>query len=114
MRSNLIGKGIRAVWNMKKTLPLTVRLMKDVRVERLNKIVFLFVTIGYLVFPYDFIFDFPFFGQFDDLALLMFMVTWFINRAPKAILEEYGWTEQSDKKEKKKKEKLLHRNRKEQ
>lgn len=41
MRSNLIGKGIRAVWNMKKTLPLTVRLMKDVRVERLNKIVFL-------------------------------------------------------------------------
>lgn len=44
----------------------------------------------------------------------MFMVNWFINRAPKAILEEYGWTEQSDKKEKKKKEKLLHRNRKEQ
>ena len=61
MRSNPVGKAVRAVWNMKQTLPLTVNLMRDSRVARWNKLVFLFVTIGYLLFPYDFIFDFPIF-----------------------------------------------------
>ena len=95
MRSNPIGKGVRAVWNMKKSLPLTVHLMKDARVNRLNKLIFLFVTIGYLLFPYDFIFDFPVFGQLDDLAIFLYMLNWFIQRTPKAILEEYGWKEET-------------------
>lgn len=113
MRSNPINKGIRAVWNMKKSLPLTLHLLKDARVDRMNKIIFLFVTIGYLVFPYDFIFDFPIFGQFDDLAILLFMLNWFINRTPKAILKEYGWKEEEkkeDKQKKKGKKKILHLN----
>lgn len=103
MRSNPISKGIRAVWNMRKTLPLTLHLLKDARVDRINKIIFLFTTIGYLVFPYDFIFDFPIFGQFDDLAVLLFMLNWFIHRTPKAILLEYGWKEDDEKNEKTKK-----------
>ena len=124
MRSNPIGKGVRAVWNMKKSLPLTVHLMKDARVNRLNKLIFLFVTIGYLLFPYDFNFDFPVFGQLDDLAIFLYMLNWFIQRTPKAILEEYGWKEETsvekktkaDKSAKKtqKKGKLLRLKRKEQ
>lgn len=105
MRSNPIGKGVRAVWNMKKSLPLTLHLMKDARVDRLNKLIFLFVTIGYLLFPYDFIFDFPIFGQLDDLAIFLYMLNWFINRTPKAILEEYGWREESNVEKKVKKDK---------
>lgn len=103
MRSNPIGKGVRAVWNMKKSLPLTLHLMKDARVDRLNKLVFLFVTIGYLLFPYDFIFDFPIFGQLDDLAIFLYMLNWFISRTPKAILEEYGWREDTSVEKKTKK-----------
>jgi len=102
MGRNPISKGFRAVWNMKRSLPLTVRLLKDSRVDRLNKLAFLFVTVGYLVFPYDFIFDFPFFGQFDDLAVFLFMLNWFIHRTPKAILDEYGWREDMLKLNKKK------------
>lgn len=105
MRSNPIGKGVRAVWNMKKSLPLTLHLMKDARVDRLNKLIFLFVTIGYLLFPYDFIFDFPIFGQLDDLAIFLYMLNWFINRTPKAILEEYGWREEPNVEKKVKKDK---------
>ncbi len=105
MRSNPIGKGVRAVWNMKKSLPLTLHLMKDARVDRLNKLIFLFVTIGYLLFPYDFIFDFPIFGQLDDLAIFLYMLNWFINRTPKAILEEYGWREEPNMEKKVKKDK---------
>ena len=105
MRSNPIGKGVRAVWNMKKSLPLTLHLMKDARVDRLNKLIFLFVTIGYLLFPYDFIFDFPIFGQLDDLAIFLYMLNWFISRTPKAILEEYGWREEPNVEKKVKKDK---------
>lgn len=93
MRSNLVGKAWRAVWNMKKSLPLTLHLMKDSRVGRQYKIAFIFVTVGYLLFPYDFIFDFPFFGQLDDLAILLYMLNWFIQHTPKEILTEYGWKE---------------------
>ncbi len=93
MKRNPISKGVRAVWNMKSTLPLAVNLMTDSRVERANKLVFLFVTIGYLLFPFDFIFDFPVFGHIDDLAILLYMLNWFITKTPKDILDEYGWDE---------------------
>lgn len=91
MRSNPVSKAVRAVWNMRKGVPLTLHLMKDTRMGRPYKIIFLLVVLGYLLFPYDFIFDFPFLGQLDDLAILLFMMNWFIRKAPRSILEEYGW-----------------------
>ena len=94
MHIHFVSKAFRAVWNLRKTLPLTVRLLIDTRVARWHKMVFLFTTLGYLIFPYDFIFDLPFMGQFDDLAVMVFMVNWFIKHTPKAILEEYGWKEE--------------------
>ena len=98
MKRNPISKAARAVWNMKATLPLAVNLMADSRVERANKLIFLFVTLGYLLFPFDFIFDFPLFGHIDDLAILLYMLNWFITKTPKDILEEYGWDEIAEQK----------------
>lgn len=91
MSSNPLNKAVKAVWGLKKTVPLAGKLMMDVRVARSNKIIFVLVAFGYLLFPYDFIFDFPLFGQFDDLAVLVFMLNWFIRNTPESILKEYGW-----------------------
>lgn len=84
-------RGMKAAWNLRKTIPLVVHLLLDKRVAKHNKIFFGIVTMGYLVFPYDFIFDFPFWGQIDDLAIFIFMIHWLIKRVPKSILKEYGW-----------------------
>lgn len=91
MSSNPINKAVKAVWNLKKTVPLAGSLMIDPRVARSSKMIFVFVSLGYLLFPYDFIFDFPFFGQFDDLAIVVMMLNWFIRNAPESVLKEYGW-----------------------
>ncbi|MBQ5862318.1 MAG: DUF1232 domain-containing protein [Peptococcaceae bacterium] len=91
MSSNPISKATKAVWNWKKTVPLAGKLMIDPRVARGSKLIFVFVTLGYLLFPYDFIFDFPLFGQFDDLAIVVMMLNWFIRNAPSKVLDEYGW-----------------------
>jgi len=91
MSSNPINKAVKAVWSLKKTVPLAGNLMIDPRVARSSKMIFVFVTLGYLLFPYDFIFDFPFFGQFDDLAVVVMMLNWFIRNTPDTILKEYGW-----------------------
>lgn len=91
MSSNPLNKAVKAVWGLKKTVPLAGKLMMDVRVARSNKIILVLVVFGYLLFPYDFIFDFPLFGQFDDLAVLVLMLNWFIRNTPEFILKEYGW-----------------------
>lgn len=91
MSSNPINKAVKAVWSLKKTVPLAGNLMIDPRVARSSKLIFVFVSLGYLLFPYDFIFDFPLFGQFDDLAVVVMMLNWFIRNTPAHILNEYGW-----------------------
>ena len=91
MSSNPINKAVKAVWSLKKTVPLAGNLMIDPRVARSSKLIFVFVSLGYLLFPYDFIFDFPLFGQFDDLAVVVIMLNWFIRNTPAHILDEYGW-----------------------
>ncbi len=91
MSSNPMSKAAKAAWNLKKTVPLAGKLMIDPRVARSSKLIFVFVSLGYLLFPYDFIFDFPLFGQFDDLAIVVMMLNWFIRNAPGTVLDEYGW-----------------------
>ena len=91
MSSNPINKAVKAVWSLKKTVPLAGNLMIDPRVARSSKLIFVFVSLGYLLFPYDFIFDFPLFGQFDDLAVVVMMLNWFIRNTQAHILDEYGW-----------------------
>ena len=86
-----IKKSFRLLWNLPKSIPFGFKLLKDKRIDVKNKIIFLSITLGYLVFPYDLIFDIPFVGQFDDFAVFMLMFNWFVNRVPKPILKEYGW-----------------------
>lgn len=107
MKRNPVAKATRAVMNLKKDVPLTVKLLGDARIARLDKFVFLFAAIGYLIFPYDFIFDFPLFGQLDDLAIFVYMVNWFVNRAPMDIRREYGWREETERERKKREKKEL-------
>lgn len=86
-------RSLRAAWNLRKSIPLVFHLMKDHRVARSSKIIFVAVSLGYLLLPYDFILDIPFVGQIDDLAVFIFMINWLIRRVPKTILEQYGWHE---------------------
>ena len=86
-------KSFKLLCNSPKSIPFGFKLLKDKRIPFSNKAIFLGITLGYLVFPYDLIFDVPFIGQFDDFALFMLMFNWFVNKVPKSIRKEYGWAE---------------------
>ncbi len=88
-----IKKSFKLIRKLPKSIPFGIKLLKDKRVALSSKVIFLSITLGYLFFPYDLIFDVPFVGQFDDFAVFLFMFNWFIDRVPKAIREEYGWKE---------------------
>ena len=84
-------RSFRLLWNLPKSIPFGIKLLKDKRVAKKNKIIFLTITLGYLFFPYDFVLDIPFIGQFDDFAVFMLMFNWFVNKVPRSILQEYKW-----------------------
>lgn len=86
-----LKKSFRLLWNLPKSIPFGWKLLKDKRIKLSNKVIFLSITLGYLMFPYDLIFDIPFVGQFDDFAVFMLMFNWFVNKVPQKILDEYGW-----------------------
>lgn len=89
-------RGLKAVWNLRKNVPLIIKLILDERVKKRYKFTFLAVTLGYLAFPYDFIFDLPFWGQLDDLFIFIYMINWLIKRIPENILREHGWEPEED------------------
>lgn len=91
-----IFRGAKAIWNLRKTVPLVMHLLLDERVKKIYKVTFGIITLGYLAFPYDFIFDLPFWGQLDDLVIFMYMINWLIKRIPENILREYGWEPEED------------------
>lgn len=91
-----VYRGLKAVWNLRKTIPLIIKLLFDERVKKRYKVTFCAVTLGYLAFPYDFIFDLPFWGQLDDLVIFIFMINWLIKRIPEDILRENGWEPEED------------------
>ena len=82
-----IKRSFKLLWNLPKSIPFGIKLLKDERIAFSNKAIFLSITLGYLIFPYDLIFDIPFVGRFDDFAVFMFMFNWFVNRVPKHILK---------------------------
>lgn len=88
-----IKKSFKLLRKLPKSIPFGFKLLKDRRIDLSDKVIFVGITLGYLIFPYDLIFDVPFVGQFDDFAVFLFMFNWFVNRVPKAIRQEYGWKE---------------------
>ena len=82
---------IRFLLNLPKSLPLAWKLIQDSRLPLKNKLYFIVLALGYLIFPFDLILDVPLIGQLDDFAIFMFLFNWFLNKVPTDILQEYGW-----------------------
>lgn len=78
-----------------KTLPnklrASVKILKDSRVPALQKGVFLFLVLGYFVWPYDLVFDIPLMGQLDDLGVFFFLLSIFMSFVPENIKNDHGW-----------------------
>lgn len=84
--SDKISKGLKAVPDLGKLL---MRLARDPRVPRKNKLVFLGIA-AYLILPFDFIPDWiPGIGQMDDIILVALGLDAMLNQIPHEILEEH-------------------------
>ena len=81
-------------WRMLRHLPklvrLIFRLLRDPRVPLLGKIVF-FLGIAYTLWPMDVIPELlmPVIGSFDDVAVLLLCLRYFLHRTPPAVLQEH-------------------------
>lgn len=81
-----VERGLSAIPQLGKLL---IRLVRDPRIPRKNKMIFLAVG-GYLFLPFDIIPDWvPGIGQLDDLVLIVIALDALVNRVPREILEEH-------------------------
>lgn len=84
--SDKVRSALSAVPNLGKLL---VRLARDPRVPRRNKVLFAGIA-AYLVLPWDFIPDWmPGIGQVDDLLLVALALDALLNRVPSTVLEDH-------------------------
>lgn len=76
--------------HLPKLVRLILRLLRDPRVPLPGKIVF-FLGIAYTVWPMDLIPDLlmPVIGSFDDVAVLLLCLRYFLHRTPPAVLQEH-------------------------
>lgn len=81
----------KLIFNFRKSIPLTYKLLLDQRVPKGNKIILLVVGIGYFLLPVDLIPDFllPGIGYLDDIAVILFLMDRFINSAPPEVVSAY-------------------------
>lgn len=71
-------------------IQLAFRLYTDPRVSLLMKAVVPVMALGYFVLPIDFLPDLvPFFGQLDDVAVLLLLMRLFISLAPSSVVSEH-------------------------
>lgn len=81
-----LQRGLSAIPDLGKLL---FRLIRDPRVPRKNKVIFMAVG-GYLFLPFDVIPDWiPGLGQLDDLVLIVLALDALVNRVPEEILREH-------------------------
>lgn len=82
---------LRQVLNLRKSIPLVLKLLKDPRVARVNKILLVVGSAAYFILPVDIIPDFllPGLGYVDDMAVIIFLMNRFINSVPAEIVAEY-------------------------
>lgn len=90
-KKNSVRSRVKFLLNLPRSLPLAWKLIKDSRLPLQNKLIFVGVSIIYLVLPVDIIPDIPLLGQLDDFTIFMILFNWFLNKAPLEIKEEYGW-----------------------
>ena len=81
---------IRIILNLPKFIKLYYRLFQDRRVPLHLKLVLIFALV-YVLSPIDLIPDwiFPFFGEIDDLIVLIAALRYFIKNCPPEIVQEH-------------------------
>lgn len=84
-------KKIKFLLYLPKSLPLVWRLLQDRRLPFKNKLIFVGISLVYLIIPFDLIPDVPLIGHVDDFAIFLFMLNWFLSQIPENILKDYGW-----------------------
>ena len=72
---------------------ISLRMLGDHRIPKWRKLVFIGLSVGYFLWPYDGILDFLPFGQLDDLGVFLAIYSWFMAQIPESIRKEYGWKE---------------------
>lgn len=73
-------------FKIKSTLGTAWRLLRDKRMPRRNKCIFLGLSLAYLVLPTDFLPDYILlFGWLDDLGILTLLLKGFISSAPQEL-----------------------------
>ncbi|MDD2421675.1 MAG: YkvA family protein [Heliobacteriaceae bacterium] len=81
---------LRILFNLPRSTRLIYSLLKDSRVPGLNKVLLLGLGTAYFLMPVDVVPDFlPFFGQFDDLTVMLFLVDRFVASAPGHVVQEH-------------------------
>ena len=84
--SERVKGALKAIPNLGKLL---LRLARDPRVPRRNKLMFGSIA-AYLILPWDFIPDWmPGIGQLDDIVLIALGLDALVNRVPQSVLEEH-------------------------
>lgn len=79
---------------MPQQLLSTVGILSDVRVPMWKKILFLGVSLGYFIMPFDFMLDVPFVGFLDDVGIFLLLYYWFMSRIDDNIKADHGWKDQ--------------------
>lgn len=77
--------------NIPHNILVSFRLLGDNRISLRQKIIFIGLAMGYVIWPWDFIFDVPIVGQIDDLTVFVLLYSWLLSRIPLSIREEHGW-----------------------
>ncbi len=87
----IFSEKIKRLKNLPHNVLVSFRLLGDDRISLQQKMIFIGLALGYAIWPWDFIFDVPFVGQIDDLAVFLLLYSWFLSRVPLSIRKEHGW-----------------------
>ena len=88
-RPRNMGEAIEVARKLPTYARLVWGLARDPRVPTQQKLVLAGIA-AYLAFPIDVIPDFiPVIGEFDDLAVLIFGLDWFIRNAPADVVDDH-------------------------
>lgn len=87
----VMHKIIQIAKNLPNNILASFRILKDSRVSKRQKIMYIGLALTYMIWPWDFIFDIPFVGQIDDLAVFIMLYSWFMKFIPEDVRIENGW-----------------------
>lgn len=79
------------MFQAKKFIPFLFAYFRSPLVSKGKKLTAVIIMIGYVIFPFDLVPDFfTFFGIFDDVAVLAFIMQLIVKYAPDELKEKYG------------------------